>query len=673
MEFVLALLLLIPGLEPNLERVFQLIESGDWGGAAIVLDQVVLEDPEGFAANNLHYLRGRVAANQKDWSRARSEFAKVSPDNPLRTLAMWQGARAAAELRDDNEAESLLRQLPADFPADLKLQIARVSTEALAMTIYEGLQTREARFERARLQNDTARLWSLLRERRTDDIALRAAELVADTASTARQHKDLGDAFLAHRQFPLALRHYENTSPDPVLGPEAHYQIGRVHFLSEQYTQALESYRTVAKLFPGTKWEKDADYQIANCYWRLGDYKSAEKAYLEYIERHARLAVNEGAVRNLVDVYRVLGENQKALTLLDRTLARKLTTGARQAFLFTKAKILYAQKKYSSALQIFQQLGRMRLTATPNGTTTEEVRYFQAMAQSGLGNDAAANSILRSLASKPSYYGQKAAIRLGLQPVSTAAAVCASTNTLLQSVMNDLMAARRPLRTAPDPQAGAVAELTFLQLWDDAALWAERSGSRPDNRTAAQLAYLAGRFHRSIAFADRLPATDTRRQSLLYPSGFSQTICEEARSHDVDPLWLQAIIWQESKYNPNALSGAAARGLMQFIPETARSIGASIGVPELSLDQLYDPALNIRLGARYWASLMAELKSPEMALAAYNGGIDNVRRWKNKWPDGTVEFFVSDIGFTETKNYVMSVFAARAAYVSLSQGEDSRQ
>jgi soluble lytic murein transglycosylase-like protein len=60
---------------------------------------------------------------------------------------------------------------------------------------------------------------------------------------------------------------------------------------------------------------------------------------------------------------------------------------------------------------------------------------------------------------------------------------------------------------------------------------------------------------------------------------------------------------------------------------------------------------------------MNELKSPEMALAAYNGGPDNVARWRKKSADP--ELFVSDIGFVETKKYVMSVFAARAAYASL--------
>jgi soluble lytic murein transglycosylase len=99
---------------------------------------------------------------------------------------------------------------------------------------------------------------------------------------------------------------------------------------------------------------------------------------------------------------------------------------------------------------------------------------------------------------------------------------------------------------------------------------------------------------------------------------------------------------------------------MQFIPETAQAVAAAIGMPAISVEKLYDPAVSIQLGAAYWSSLTQKFKSPEMALAAYNGGPDNVERWISKSTDP--ELFVSDIGFVETKKYVMLVFSARAAY-----------
>jgi soluble lytic murein transglycosylase len=207
-----------------------------------------------------------------------------------------------------------------------------------------------------------------------------------------------------------------------------------------------------------------------------------------------------------------------------------------------------------------------------------------------------------------------------------------------------------------------VTELIFLQLWDEASLWID-GVKKPDVSTAADLAYISGRYDRVITYAGRLPASGAAVEALRYPAGFQSSVCEIAAQRGVDPLWLHAIIWQESKYNPAAQSAASARGLMQFIPDTAEAIAGVAGIPNMTMERLYEPEVSIQLGAYYWSELLAEFKSPELALAAYNGGPDNVRRWRDKWPGGSDgAFFVSDIGFTETKRYVQAVIGARAAY-----------
>src|SRR5262249_46841283 len=160
--------------------------------------------------------------------------------------------------------------------------------------------------------------------------------------------------------------------------------------------------------------EKDSNYEIASCYWRLAEYRDSEKAYVEYIRKYGQSGMRESATRNLVDVYRVLGENQKALATLDRTLATQLSPATRQVFLFTKAKVLYTEKKYAAALAIFQQLGRMRLRSAPGSASAEEIEYFQALCQWKLGNQAAAKTVWQKLARNEfSYYGQRATEKLG--------------------------------------------------------------------------------------------------------------------------------------------------------------------------------------------------------------------------------------------------------------------
>jgi soluble lytic murein transglycosylase len=660
-----AIPLLVTLFTPAVEEAFDYVKRREWQQAAEALDRAYAEDPAAFGANSLHYLRGRVAAAQNDWQRALDEFALVGGINPLRPLAAWHGARAALALGDFERARLLIEELPKDFPADLKLQLARAAPPGLALLAYDGVTAREARFQRALLSQDAPAIWALLRENNRDDIALEGAHLLRSQADTPRRRMDLAATFMAHRQFGDAVPLYQELVSDPDFSAEAQMQLARTKFLTQDYVGAIEAYARVKKGFPGTDFEKDADYQIANSYWRSRQYPEAEKAYADHMARFSGNGVIEGAVRDLADIYRSQGADAKALALIDRTLSRRPSTAGRQVLLFTKAKILFNQKRYAQARDIFRQLGAMTLRSTANATTTEEARYFEALSLSRMGSNAAATAIWKRLAAGRSYYGYKSAERLHGRPAGSAADVCMpNADAGLQSALQRLESRKRPPRlTLDEAPRDPVSELIYLGLWDEASLWLDRA-ARPDFSLVADLSYAGGHYHRAISAADRVFAANPSVLPLVYPAAFRETICSAAAPHGVDPLWLHAIIWQESKYNPNAHSAAAARGLMQFIPDTAQAIAPAAGISNLTLKHLYDPEVSIRLGAYYWASLLAEFKQPELALAAYNGGPDNVRRWRDKLRgnDSDPELFVSEIGFVETKRYVQAVFGARAAY-----------
>jgi soluble lytic murein transglycosylase len=639
------------------------VQAKDWLGAASALDAANSADAEKFAANNLSYLRGRAAEGLKDWGRAADEFQKIPPGAGLRHLAVWHAARAVIHLGNIPQAQALISELPADFPAELKMELAREAPPELAILIYAPLNSRNARFRRAQILKDTSTMWALLRERNSDDVALECARTLAEIASTPRELMDVANAFLAQRDFDAAGPLYLQASTNPSVAAEAWYQRARILFLSENYMGAINGYIHVSENFPRTTWEKDAEYQIASSYWRLGRYADAEKAYTSYIARFGDRP-DDGATRNLVDVLRAKGDLAKAITLIDRKLRTRVPTASRQALLFAKAKILFAQNKFTAARDIFRQLGTMRLVSTPGGGTTDEVKYFEALSQSKIGNKTAAQNIWKTLSRDPlSYFGQKSAQRLGApMAMETPPQTCIdNTDPAMQSAMERFAAVTRSVRTTADPAADAIADLVFMRLWDEAFIWLDR-GRRLEAKMAADLAYLAGRYDRAITYADRLPESDKSVWPFLYPAAYREMICTAASRYPVDPLWLHSIIWQESKYDSNAASAASARGLMQFIPETERAVGERIGMPGLTPDRLYEPQISIRLGAEYWHELMNEFHIPEMALAAYNGGPVNVRRWRDKLPDADVEFFVSDIGFPETKRYVQMVFGARAAY-----------
>ena len=285
MALVLVLRLAETPFGSSMDHALNSAQNRNWQEAMNALDKAWTDDPAAFEANNLYYLRGRVAAERQDWGRALDDFARIDPRNPLRALAAWHGAEAAINLGAFVAAGHFLDELPDDFPPDLRLRLLRKASPELALRIVYGMTTREARFERALLQGDNAALWALLRERNSDDVALKSARRLVPLAATPADWKDLAATFLAHRQFADAAAAYQTLSQDPGYAAEAQYQSARIHFLSQNYGAAVDGYRAVAAAFPGTDWERDATYQTANSLWRLRNYAEAEKAYLRYVEQ----------------------------------------------------------------------------------------------------------------------------------------------------------------------------------------------------------------------------------------------------------------------------------------------------------------------------------------------------------------------------------------------------
>jgi len=126
---------------------------------------------------------------------------------------------------------------------------------------------------------------------------------------------------------------------------------------------------------------------------------------------------------------------------------------------------------------------------------------------------------------------------------------------------------------------------------------------------------------------------------------------------------VNAVIHQESRGNPNAVSPKGAQGLMQIMPATAKEIAAELGVTDYDLK---DRETNQRFGEYYLAKQLKRFGTPELALAAYNAGPGKVQMWINKYGpswDAISKGIADDIAarrlnreyYRETLNYVPSI------------------
>lgn len=153
-------------------------------------------------------------------------------------------------------------------------------------------------------------------------------------------------------------------------------------------------------------------------------------------------------------------------------------------------------------------------------------------------------------------------------------------------------------------------------------------------------------------------------QELAYPAAFDDIVQDRAATYEVDPYLLLAIIREESHFDAEAKSWASARGLMQFIPSTAREIAGEI--PELrgfSLPMLYDPQTSITLGAKYLDKLLDTFDGEALfSVAAYNAGEGAVVRWRDMTQASDPLLFVGDVTYEQTKNYCQKVLRAYHHY-----------
>jgi soluble lytic murein transglycosylase len=163
---------------------------------------------------------------------------------------------------------------------------------------------------------------------------------------------------------------------------------------------------------------------------------------------------------------------------------------------------------------------------------------------------------------------------------------------------------------------------------------------------------------------------------LNYPLKYKEHVYKYSIQNGLDPYLVFAIIKAESGFNPGATSNKNARGLMQISETTGKEAAEKIMLNDYDFNKLYDPETNIKLGCGYLKYLKDQFKvyidsvedednAESLVIAAYNGGIGNVKGWlkdKNLSVSGKS---LDKIPFKETENFLKRVKNYRLKYKSL--------
>lgn len=259
------------------------------------------------------------------------------------------------------------------------------------------------------------------------------------------------------------------------------------------------------------------------------------------------------------------------------------------------------------------------------------------------------HSLWSQLAQSRSFHGFLAADRLGLPYVMNASSrvtppVTNAKTNLGVGRVQELLALgdgrqakeqwRHTLNQLPVEQRASLGELALRKGWPDMATDAANAG-RAWNRL-----------------------------DLRFPKTYWEQFERAAAVFEQGAYELIAIARRESGLWAKAQSAVGARGLMQVMPATARSVAQNEDIQYQGASSLFQVELNIHLGAAYYSQLVARYEGNRVkALAAYNAGPTRIDRWT----DGTraVDQWVDSIPYAETREYVQAVLAYAVIYQTL--------
>lgn len=151
---------------------------------------------------------------------------------------------------------------------------------------------------------------------------------------------------------------------------------------------------------------------------------------------------------------------------------------------------------------------------------------------------------------------------------------------------------------------------------------------------------------------DLLPVDLVR--SLFFPVSYGERIDDACDRYGVEDQLVAAIVRCESGWNESAQSSAGAVGLMQIMPETAKTV-ANMGIVDTNRfdpNNLTDPATNIEYGTALLGYLQSQLKSTDEVICAYNAGLGTVQAWVEA-PDSPG--IPAAITYSETRHYLKRV------------------
>ncbi|HEU0220694.1 MAG TPA: lytic transglycosylase domain-containing protein [Paracoccaceae bacterium] len=601
----------------TLAAALRAAKAGDWAGAETAAARA---DP--VARDVVRWLR--LSAGIGGWSDY-SAFLQSHPDWPQLDQIRAHAERAMpARLGEDEVRAFFAARAP------------RTGTGALRLA-----RVLEAAGERTRAADTIIAIWSQagLTPAEFTEIRARHPQVVAKWSATRLDHLIWrGDFGAAERVMPLA-------------GPEI-AALARARLALRRDAKGVDS--LIAAVSPALL--DDAGLAFDRFQWRIrrDRWEEAEALLLSQSSSAIKLGRPDAwAPRRLAIAHRAMrrGDYRAAY----RIAAEHYLTGGENLQELEWFAGWLALRKLRDPRLAQVHFERFRsLVDTP--ISLGRAGYWLGRTYEALGNEAKAAEAYRFGARyQTSFYGQLAAEQAGL-PADDGLGRAAALPDWRRAAFMARTAGRAALLLHYAGEPGRV--------WQFLTHLARQESRAAEIAAMAGLALELGRPHIAVRVAKIAAGKGMILMEPYYP------VTELARIKSGVPAELAlAIARQESELNPEAISPAGARGLMQLMPATAQKVAHSLGL-DYSRDRLTtDWQYNAQLGQTYLAGLIDAYGCYPLAAAGYNAGPHRVNTWLAEFGDprsGAIDMvdWIETIPFAETRNYVMRVMEGLHVYRS---------
>lgn len=448
--------------------------------------------------------------------------------------------------------------------------------------------------------------------------------------------------------------------------------MARTCYLFGEYEKAKE---LLAKTSISESWALD----VKNSY-ALKNYSRAKYLTENGLQKHAQY-VSEDDIIDAVDIYTKLAESKSnaverllgissgkgrdyLLNLKCQNVAQK-DKAACYSYLYLKypngrfsadalSNIFFAKIK-SRDYENAKKIGRDHLNKFPDSNSTPMVMYWMGKLGEKTNNYQEYTSYYKSVIDKypDSYYAYRAYLKLS-----------GITGPLITNYINPKPVVY-PYKYAHN---NIIVKLVELKDFD---IISELTDN--DDFVKSWVLYKKGDYSHSMLVArdamekikDKPDKYDFRWR-LVYPVIFYDDIKRYSDEAGNNPPLMLALTREESYFDPLAQSVVGASGLMQLMPSTASEINVKYKLGMNIYYALFNPYSNIKLGNYYYNFLKRNLEGYDISsVAAYNGGIGSIQRWKTSLHYNDTDEFVEQIPYPETQNYVKKVFRSYWNYIRI--------